>query len=193
LPGRKPPDQFEWITQFLYERGLLRSACLIMASVAASASLVPLSFLAGLQRDDAASLTVGVVGAVFTLGLTGYCLTGWPSRRQSETAIVIGTFVVAVWSLAQPTAGVAVLACTATAVTGGYIAFFHGPKVLAFNSVVALSIAIVASYRLGQDSGLPTAVAAFCSSGFSTCRYPWPHWAPRARSGSMQSDPTPIP
>jgi diguanylate cyclase len=48
------PDQYDWITTFLRQRGLLRSAQMIMAVVAASSALVPLSALFS-QRQPSAS------------------------------------------------------------------------------------------------------------------------------------------
>jgi diguanylate cyclase (GGDEF)-like protein len=154
-------DQYEWMTQFLRQRGLLRPTQLIMATVAGSASMVPLSVLIGVQRSPEDSLAVGIVGIAFTLAMTGYWLTRWPSRRLSEVSVVLGVLFAAVWSLAQPTAAVSVLACTATAVTGGYMAFFHGTKVLLVNFVVALATALVACFRLAEDTDLATAIGAF--------------------------------
>ncbi|MGB2921555.1 MAG: diguanylate cyclase [Mycobacterium sp.] len=157
----REPDQYDWTTDFLTQRGLLRSAQIVMAIVSASAALVPLSFLGALRWPPVTLVALGVVGAILTIGMTVVWLTRWPTRRQSEVAIITGTLCVAVWSLGQPTAAVSLLACTATAVTGGYIAFFHSTKLLAFNFVVAIVIATTASWRLAADAGVGTAVAAF--------------------------------
>ncbi|WP_260155754.1 diguanylate cyclase [Mycolicibacterium iranicum] len=155
------PDHFEWISQFLRQHGMLRSTQGVMAVVAASASLVALSFLLGLGWPTTRLLAVGLVGAGFTLGMTAFWLTRWPTRRQSEVAVVAGIVFIAVWSVAQPDAAVSVLACTATAVTGGYVAFFHNTKVLLFNFSVAVAIAASASWRLAGDTNVATAIAAF--------------------------------
>ena len=186
-------DQFEWMTQFLRQRDLLRSARWVMATVAGSASLVPLSVLAGL-RTSAESLAVGLIGVVFTLGMTGYWLTRWPSRRQSEIGVLMGSVFTAVWSVSQPTAAVAVLACTATAVTGGYMAFFHGAKVLAVNVVIGLAIATVACSRLAEDTDLATAIAAFWLIWFLNLSIPVAaHGASRAlRVLTIRSDADPL-
>ncbi|MGB3352388.1 MAG: GGDEF domain-containing protein [Mycobacterium sp.] len=132
-----------------------------MAIVASSAALVPLSFLGGLRWPPLPLIALGVVGAIITIGMTAFWLARWPTRRQSEAAVTTGVLLIAVWSLAQPTPAVALLACTATAVTGGYIAFFHSTKLLLFNFVVAIAIATTASWRLAGATTVGTAIAAF--------------------------------
>ena len=132
-----------------------------MAIVASSAALVPISFLGGLRWPPVPLIALGVVGAIITIGMTAFWLVRWPTRRQSEAAVTTGVLLIAVWSLAQPTPAVALLACTATAVTGGYIAFFHSTKLLLFNFVVAIAIATTASWRLAEATTAGTAIAAF--------------------------------
>jgi diguanylate cyclase len=155
------PDQFDWTTKFLRRHGLLRSAQLVKATVAASASLIPLTFLIGLQVSTTRFWVVGMLGAAFTIAVTASSLARWPTRRQSELTTVVGTVFIAAWSLAQPTATMAVLTSTAIAVTSGYIAVFHSTKVLTFNVVTAVAIAAVASVRLAHETDLVTAAAAF--------------------------------
>ncbi len=155
------PDHFDWTTQFLRQRGLLRSARIVMAIVASSAALVPISFLGGLRWPPVPLIALGVVGAIITIGMTAFWLVRWPTRRQSEAAVTIGVLLIAVWSLAQPTPALALLTCTATAVTGGYIAFLHSTKLLLFNFVVAIAIATTASWRLAEATTVGTAIAAF--------------------------------
>jgi diguanylate cyclase len=154
-------DQYEWVTLLLRRRGMLLATQRIMATVAGSAALVPLSHLIAARRYTAESLAVGLTGAVFTVGMMIYWLNRWPSRRQSAVIVIAGTVVIALWSLTQPVTALALLACAATAITGGYMAFFHGAKPLAFNFVVALLISVVASVRLELHSDFTSAVAAF--------------------------------
>jgi hypothetical protein len=58
------------------------------------------------------------------------------------------------------------LACTAGAVTGSYLAVFHSPRALPFNIplfniAAALATAVVAAYRLAEQTHPATAVTAF--------------------------------
>jgi diguanylate cyclase len=154
-------DHFDWTTEFLTQRGLLRSAQIVMAIVAASAALAALSFLGGVQWSTWAVVVVGVGGVAFTMAMTGFWLTRWPTRRQSQVSIIVGAGFIAAWSIVQPTTALAILACSATAVTGGYIAFFHNTRLLAFNFAVAVATATAATWRLGSETNAATAVAAF--------------------------------
>ena len=65
--------------------------------------------MAGLGWSVEAQLALGVLGVLFTLGMTAFWLTRWPTRRQSEIAVTVGTLFVAIWSIAQPNTSVAVL------------------------------------------------------------------------------------
>lgn len=149
------------MTLFLRQRRLLRPAQLIMALVASSSSLVPLSYLAT-QRDlSVGTLALSGASAAFTLFMTAFWFTRWPTRLQSEANGVAGAAFVAGWSAIQPSPGVAALACAALAVTGGYFAFFHNPRILLFNTALALLTAVMAATRLADETDVATAVAAF--------------------------------
>lgn len=169
------PDQYDWITAFLRQRGMLRSAQVVMAIVAGSSALVPLTALP--SRDSAVGAVTGVVTATFILGLMLMWLTRWPTRRQSQAILTVGTLCVAAWSLVQPTAALAALAATAMAVTGGYIAFFHGPKLLLWNGLWAVVVTTAAVVRLAGEVNIATAVSAFWLDNFLNLSVPLGIWS----------------
>lgn len=154
-------DQFDRVTEFLGRRAMLSSARHVMAVVAGSSALVPVMFLIALRRPTPGPCLIGAFAAAFTIGMTAFWLTRWPTRRQSEVTVSAGTVLIAVWSLTQPTATGAVLTSMAAAVTGGYIAFFHSSRLLLFNFLAALIMAVSGSMRMAHDSDLGTAAAAF--------------------------------
>ena len=155
------PDQFDAICTFLRRRGLLRATQLTMVVVAASAVLVPLSDLVSERHPTPASLIAGAVNVIFIVVMAILWLTRWPTRRQSATAAVLGTLCVGAWSVTQPNATMAAMACTASAVTGGYIAFFHSTQLLVFNAALAATMATAATLRLVNEADMATAVRAF--------------------------------
>lgn len=173
----RQPDQYEWITAFLRQRGMLHSAQIVMAIVAGSSALVPLTVLPSQGRADGAVVVTGVVTATFILGLTVLWLTRWPTRRQSQAIVSIGTVCVGSWSLVQPTAALAALAATGMAVTGGYIAFFHSPKLLLWNGAWAVAVTIAAVVRLVGEVNIATAVSAFWLDNFLNLSVPLGIWS----------------
>jgi diguanylate cyclase (GGDEF)-like protein len=154
-------DQFDWVTMFLRQRGLIRSAQLILATISVSGSWVPLTLLVAQRGRTAASAVVGVLTVAFTVGATYFCLTHWPTRRQSQMAALSAMLATAVWSFVQPNPALAALACAALAVTGGYIALFHGPRLLIVNVLVAAATATYAVLRLADEADFASATAAF--------------------------------
>jgi len=178
------PDQFDWITTFLRRRGLLRSAQIIMAVVTASSSLAPLTILTTQRLPSAAAALIGGGVALFAVGLTVFWLTRWPSRRQSQAIALIGTLCIAAWTLAEPPAALAALACTAMAVTGGYIAFFHNPKILLLHSAVTVAIATIVALRLSRDVNIPVAASAFWLICFLNLSVPLAIWGMRQGLGN---------
>jgi diguanylate cyclase (GGDEF)-like protein len=157
----RQPDQFDWVTKFLRQRGLLRSAGVLMAIVTASSALTPISALTRMEDPSVAALVVAAVAIGVSTLMTFYWLTRWPTRAQSLIATVVGALCVAGWSLVQPRPSIAALVCTALAITGSYIAFFHNTRVLLFNMLLALGITAIAVYRLAKVAEWSTATAAF--------------------------------
>lgn len=154
-------DQFDWVTAFLRQRGLIRSAQVILAVVSASAAWVPMTSLVTGRRFGAASVVIGVLIVGFALGSIYFWLTHWPTRRQSRALVVTGMLATGGWSLVQPSPVFAALICSALVVTGGYIALFHSPRLLMLNGLVVVATATVAVLRLAATTDFATAAAAF--------------------------------
>ncbi len=170
------PDQYDWLTTLLGQRGMLRSTRIALAMVTASSALVPLTILPNQYRPSTAEVVTGLVAATFTLGLTALVLTRWPTRRQSQAGVVGGALFLGGWSLVQPTGAIAALACTAMAIPGGYIAFFHSAKLLVFNGAIAVTVTAVAVTRLAGETTSATAVSAFWGIAFLNLTLPLAIW-----------------
>jgi diguanylate cyclase (GGDEF)-like protein len=170
------PDRYDWVTAFLRQRGMLRPARRIMAIVAGSSAFVPLTVLPSRFQPSAVEVITGGVAATFTVGVTVLWLTRWPTRRVSQVGVVVGALFVGGWSLVQPTGALAALACTAMAVTGGYIAFFHSPRLLIFNGAVAVAVATIAAVRLAHEASVATAASAFWINAFLNLSVPLGIW-----------------
>jgi diguanylate cyclase (GGDEF)-like protein len=170
------PDHYHWATTFLRQRGMLRSARMILAGVTGSSALVPLTVLPSQYHPSRVEVITGAVAATFTLAVTVLWLTRWPTRLQSQAGVALGALCVGGWSLVQPTAALAALACTALAIPGCYIAFFHSPKLLVFNGVVAVVATGTAVLRLAHEVNLAAAASAFWLSTFLNFWLPLGIW-----------------
>ena len=169
------PDQYDWLTSFLRQRGTLRLARTIMAVVAFAAGLVALSDLFSQRRLTTPAVAVDTVTFTYALVMAVSWMVGWPTRRQSLVAVVVGVLCIGGWGLAQPNAAIGALACTTTAVTGGYSAVFHGPRLLVLHSMLAVAIAAAAALRLARHTGIPV-LSAFWLINFVTLSVPLGFW-----------------
>jgi diguanylate cyclase len=163
---RSSADRYDWIEAFLSQRGRLRAAQRIMAVVCAAAAFAPLSVLFGQQEPSAAAVVVGGLTGVLCVGMTVVYLTCWPTRRQSEAAVVVGVLCIGGWSFIQPIAALSVLACTPTVVTGAFSAISHRRQIVLFHSVVAAAITIAAVVRLAREVSVAAAISAFLLINF---------------------------
>nr|WP_232079077.1 GGDEF domain-containing protein [Mycobacterium florentinum] len=120
-----------------------------MAGVAASLVLVPANVWFGpefVYRPVA--LTYSVLAAVIGVCMAMLWLRRWPTRRQSLFFILTGSVIIAIGCLWQPEPLVALMACSALAVPGGYIAFFHTANYMTLNFWLASTIAVWQAARL---------------------------------------------
>jgi diguanylate cyclase (GGDEF)-like protein len=155
---------------------MLRSTRTILLVVAGTSVLVPLTVLPSQYQPSAVEVIIGGLAATFTVGVTVLWLARWPTRRQSQAGVAISALFVGGWSLVRPSGALAALACTAMAVTGGYIAFFHSPRLLVFNGVVAVAVATTAAERLAHEANMATAVSAFWINTFVNLSVPLGIW-----------------
>src|SRR5215471_10814394 len=94
-------DQFDWVTAFLRQRHLIRSAQVILAIISTSAACVPLTVLATQRGPILVSAIISALTVMFALGSTYFWLTHWPTRRQSQTVAVLGILSICGWSVVQ--------------------------------------------------------------------------------------------
>lgn len=170
------PDRYEWITAFLRQRGLLRSARTALAVVTGSSVLVPLTVLPSQHRPSLVEVLAGAIAAGFTIGLTTLLLTRWPTRRQSQAGVALAALFLGGWSLVQPTGALAALACTAMVIPGSYIAFFHGPRLHLYNGSLAVVVTSAAVLRLARETNVATAASAFWVNALLNLSVPLGIW-----------------
>ena len=156
------PDHFDWLTGYLQAHGLSTPTRRIMAGVAASLALWPINILWGVRPffpglSLAASVVAGLIGLVMAV----VWLTRWPTRRQSIFFAMTGSAAIVIGCVTQTQPIVALMACSALAVPGGYLAFFHTARYMAVNFVLAGAAGGVEVARL-----IPAGQATLAFTGY---------------------------
>jgi diguanylate cyclase (GGDEF)-like protein len=143
------PDHFDWLTGYLQAHGLSKNTRRVLAGVSASLALWPVNVLWGQTPFfPRLALAVSVVAGSIGLIMAGLWLSRWPTRRQSIFFAMTGSVSVAAGCLWQTQPIVALMACSALAVSGGYVAFFHTARYVALNFCLAGAVGAVEVVRL---------------------------------------------
>jgi diguanylate cyclase (GGDEF)-like protein len=155
-------DHFDWMTLYLSGRGMLLLWRVLIAGVCVVLAALPLALLASSTQPRSAAAVIAspllaVVGVVFAL----FWLARWPTRRQSVVFAVLSNLCVAAACLVQADPRAGLLGCTAFAILGGYIAFFHTAGYMVFNFAIANITTLILSARLAQLEDIVVAVCAF--------------------------------
>ncbi len=121
----------------------------MIAAVIASIAMVPVVVLTrpALPHHPAAVVVLPIASG-FGVTVALFWLIRWPTRGQSLFFSLAGSVCIAgaCLVLGDPLAGL--LGCSAFAVLGGYIAFFHTALDMAVNFMIALTTAVVLTGRL---------------------------------------------
>lgn len=137
----RQPDHFDWLSGYLQNRGMGRPMRRMLAVVAASLALVPINAVWGPDAvDDRLAATISVLAAGAGLTLAVLWLRRWPTRTESIVFAAIGSTTIAAGCLWQAEPLIGLMSCTALAVSGGYIAFFHTARFMLLNVVLAMAV-----------------------------------------------------
>ncbi|MFB1295281.1 GGDEF domain-containing protein [Mycobacterium sp. pW049] len=156
------PDHYDWLSSYLHARNFTRPVQIGMATISGAAILFPAN--AALSPDTpyrAAFLGVGIVFAAIHCGWAALWLTRWPSRAQSVAYGMCFSASIAstTWLSGDPSVGV--VGCTALALSGAYLAFFHTSRLVTANFVLALAVAAVHAASLPTQDAVLTGSMIF--------------------------------
>ncbi len=159
LPHRV--DHYYWLTSLLAARGVQALTSRFVAVTLALIGVVPgiLAF-----TSDSYGLPARIGAAVVLaccLVLAGLWLRHtWPSRRQSQRCVVLGSVCLAYACLSQPDPAVGLIAATSFVSLSAYIACFHNRRLLA----VVWTAAVVSLVILGVEVGQTNVALAICGA-----------------------------
>ncbi|WP_232375345.1 GGDEF domain-containing protein [Mycolicibacterium baixiangningiae] len=156
------PDHFEWLTGYLFSRGMMAAARIMLALMVASLALVPIMLV---FSSFGPRSTIGVAVSWFA-GFAGWAtmvpyVQRWPSRTQSLTVSFVATACIAAVSLAQSDPLVELVACFGFVTPAAYVAFLHTSRYTAYVFAVAVVTAAIGAVRLASAGQLVGATALF--------------------------------
>ncbi len=151
-------NHYEWITDYLSERGATGAVRAVMAGVAVSFAICLVVLLRSVDGPPAgAPLIMMWMAIIGGLASAAVWVRSWPTRRRSVVIALLAMGSVALACLAYPDPQGALTGCIAFATTAAYIAFFHSTALVILNFVVAASVAVVAASRIAQSGHLALA------------------------------------
>jgi diguanylate cyclase (GGDEF)-like protein len=146
------PDHFDWLSGYLQTRGMATALRRGLAVVAASLALVPVNALWGpASIDDRLAVGLAVVASLAGLSLAVLWLRRWPTRTESVLFAAIGSATIAGGCLWQAEPLIGLMSCTALAVSGGYIAFFHTARYMLMNFALAVVVGAWQAVRVAAE------------------------------------------
>ncbi|WP_319428667.1 GGDEF domain-containing protein [Mycobacterium sp. RTGN5] len=153
------PDQFEWLSGYLRARGLALPTRLLMAFISVAMILMGVATPTMRNVPPVWAWTFGTAAVLIGTVYTALWLRGWLTRGQSLRMATIGGTLIAVGCVMQTYPMVALMGCTGLAVIGGYVAFFHNSKAIAFTVVLAIAVGTLCATRVAPNSGWTVAIA----------------------------------
>jgi diguanylate cyclase (GGDEF)-like protein len=154
-------DQFDWLTLYLNTRGIRLIWRAMIATVIAAIAVIPLlELISPTLPHYPAALIVAPITSGFGLIVALTWLVHWPNRGQSVLFCLMGSACIAAACLVQGDPRLGLLGCSAFAVLGGYIAFFHTAHDMVISFAIAMTTAAVLAARL---IGYYDAVVAGCA------------------------------
>jgi len=153
--------QFEWLSRYLYARGLAVPTRRLMVLFCAALVPMPIGLVGPPDPSNPMSIVLLVASSAVGIGFGTVYLRGWPTRRQSLALVVSGGVVsVCCILVAEPVK--ALVSANGLVVLGVYLAIFHSSKAVVCSTVTSVVVGAVCAARV-VEAGFTSQIAL---SGF---------------------------
>lgn len=153
-------DHYDWLSGYLAARHLTAFCrCLLAVSMAALGAALGLMLWSPSGPQEVVSRTAVAVIVAGLAAMAVVYAVQWPSRRISYTFSLLGSAAIAVAALADTDSLSGLLTCAAFAGLAGYVAFFHGARLLLWTLSVAVMTATVCSLQIALSGDVAMAVS----------------------------------
>lgn len=160
----RQPDSYHWISSYLRARGMLYISRTLIATITISLGVVAAVLMLSPGAVHGPVLrTLAWTATAAAVACGALWLVRWPTKRQSIAFILLINLCIAVVCQTQANAMVGLIGCVAFAVTGGYIACFHGASFMVYNFAIAIYLSVVQAtvYGFGGDTAEVLAALLF--------------------------------
>jgi diguanylate cyclase (GGDEF)-like protein len=142
-------DRYYWITSLLAAKGLQRATCRLTAANMLACSAMPLLMMLGdLGPTGARNRSIAVAVSVGSFAMASIWLrSSWPTRRQSQLCVVVGSVMIVVACLIQADPAIGLVGATAFIVVSAFTSMFHARWLLAYTWTVGIVAVVVLSAR----------------------------------------------
>ncbi len=152
------PSHYDWLSGYLHARGISGPTRIMLAAISGSLALCLIALLVSPDgpRD---AFPVAMMWTAFAGGVAGVILwtVRWPTHAQSVGFAVVTNTSIALACLAYPDPMASLVGCIAFATSGGYLAFFHTSKYVAYNFTITAGVALYAAIRMASQGHLALA------------------------------------
>jgi diguanylate cyclase len=181
-------DHFDWLSLYLNTRGIRLIWRAMVAAVITSIAMVPVMVLdRAIVPHYPAAVVVAPIASGFGVVVALFWLIRWPTRVQSVLFSLTGSVCIAAACLVQGDPRLGLLGCSAFAVLGGYIAFFHSARDMMINLSIAISTGAVLAGRLIRYYDIMAAGCAFLLVLLLNVAFPFAvHWLVRALGSELR-------
>lgn len=155
-------DQFGFLSEYLADRQLIDPARLLVAVTTGLLCLVPIVYV---SDGDTAGVWTGIGIASAVLGVCAaamWVVLPWPSASRSRMWVVACDVATVAGIVAQSESLGGIYGCLVLVVIGGYIAVFHGARMLITHLVLSVVTTVVIAWRTVEtgQSGITLATVA---------------------------------
>lgn len=157
-------DHYEWLTAFLAARDLQVATCRVVAWIIGSLGVISVLVIVAATGSEQPYRPV-IAAALFvacTVMAIVWLRADWPSRRQSQFCLILGTVLIATVCLLEPDPVLGLLSSAAFTVTTAYAVFFHSRIWLGPIWAAQTATLVVLAWRLVEiDYALALASVVF--------------------------------
>ncbi|MGL4305348.1 MAG: GGDEF domain-containing protein [Mycobacteriaceae bacterium] len=159
------PDRFAWLSSYLASRSLIFPSRFLIGGCTLFMGIVPLIIQfspAGPQTDWARWVDICITLICFAFAALWFT-TAWPSPQSSIIFVIAADISIGIGGFIDSNHLAGLTLTGIFGAIGGYVAFFHSPKMLTFHLAWSLSITAALSLRVafGPTQDLPLALAKF--------------------------------